>query len=321
MPLLSIINPGFLTTIQDRGRFNYQKWGVPVSGAMDEYALRVGNILVGNDEHEACLEITLLGPVIKFLAPRLVALTGADLGARLNERKCKPWESFRVSKGDILQFAGAVSGCRAYLTAAGGFDLPVVLGSKSTYLRGRMGGMSGRALREGDELAVKPQVKCCALTARAVPDEYRKKLTNPIVAQVILGPQDDAFTPEGIETFLQSDYKVTLETDRMGCRLEGPVIKHKHKPDIISDGIAPGSIQVPGKGTPIIMMADRQTTGGYAKIATIITPDLWQIAQAKPGDVIRFNKVTSAQAHKAYLEYESMLRLLPDKLITTTNSK
>ena len=310
MPLLSIINPGFLTTIQDRGRFNYQQWGVPVSGAMDEYALRVGNILVGNDEDEASLEITLLGPVIKFLAPGLVALTGADLGASLNERKCKPWESFRVSKGDILQFSGAVSCCRAYLAAAGGFDIPAVMGSKSTYLRGRMGGMNGRALREGDELAVKPQVKCCALTPRAVPDEYRKKLTNPIVARVILGPQDDAFTPEGIETFLQSEYKVTLETDRMGCRLDGPMIKHKHKPDIISDGIAPGSIQVPGKGTPIIMMADRQTTGGYAKIATIITPDLWQIAQAKPGDIIRFNKITPAQAHEIYLEYESIFRIL-----------
>lgn len=321
MSFLSIINPGFLTTIQDRGRFNYQKWGVPVSGAMDEYALRVANILVGNDEHEASLEITILGPAIKFLASGVVALTGADLGASLNERSCKPWESYRVSKGDILQFAGAVSGCRAYLAAAGGFDIPDVMGSKSTYLRGRIGGLDGRALREGDELGVKPQVNGWIPKARVVPAEYRKKLTTPMVARVVLGPQDDAFTPEGIETFLLSEYKFTLETDRMGCRLEGPVIKHKHKPDIISDGIAPGSIQVPGKGTPIILMADRQTTGGYAKIATIITPDLWQIAQAKPGDRIRFNKITPTQAYEAYLEYESILSMLPDKLITKTNKE
>lgn len=319
MPFLRIINPGFLTTIQDRGRFNYQKWGVPVSGAMDEYALRVGNMLVGNDEHEAGLEITLLGPIIRFLKPGLVALTGANLGAKLNERNCKPWESFCVDKGDILQFAGLASGCRAYLAAAGGFDIPDVMGSKSTYLRGRVGGMDGRALWEGDELRVKPPVNSCISTARAVPPEYCKKLTNSVVARVVLGPQDDAFTLEGIETFLQSEYKFTLETDRMGCRLEGPVIKHKRKADIISDGIAPGSIQVPGKGTPIVMMADRQTTGGYAKIATIITPDLWQIAQAKPGDVIRFNKVTPAQAYEAYLEYENMLRILPDKLTIKSN--
>ena len=150
MPFMRIISPGFMTTIQDRGRHNYQQWGVPVSGAMDEYALRVGNLLVGNGEGEAGLEITLLGPMIEFLQPGLIALTGADLGARLNGHECGPWESYRVSEGDMLQFTGISSGCRAYLTVAGGFDLPDILGSKSTYLRGSMGGLEGRALREGE---------------------------------------------------------------------------------------------------------------------------------------------------------------------------
>jgi len=315
LPFLRIIKPGLLTTIQDRGRFHYQKWGVPVAGVMDEYAFRVANILVGNHEDEGCLEITLLGPVIEFLAPGLVALTGADLGARLNERSCEPWESFRVSKGDILQFTGVRSGCRAYLAAAGGFKIPDVMGSKSTYLRGNIGGLDGRALREGDELEIKSQVKNYELMARAVPAEYRYKQINPQVVRVVLGPQDDAFTQEGIRTFLQSEYTVTHESDRMGCRLDGPRIQHKNEPDIISDGIAMGSVQVPGNGTPIVMMADRQTTGGYAKIATVITADLWKLAQAKPGDCIRFTRVTLAQAHEAYREYENRIKQLPEKLI------
>lgn len=314
MPFLRIIQPGFLTTIQDRGRFHYQRWGVPPAGAMDGYAFRVANMLVGNDENEGCLEITLLGPVIQFLSPGLVALTGADLGARLNGSGHEPWESFQVDEGDLLEFTGIRKGCRAYLAIAGGVAIPDVMASKSTYLRGNIGGKDGRALREGDELQIKAQVKKNQLMAKTVPAEYRYMYRKPQVVRVILGPQDFAFTKEGIKTFLQSEYTVTHESDRMGCRLEGPVIQHKNKPDIISDGIAMGSIQVPGSGTPIIMMADRQTTGGYAKIATVITPDLWKLAQAKPGDRLRFSEVSVEQAYKLYIDYENLLKLLPEKL-------
>ncbi|SFR13209.1 biotin-dependent carboxyltransferase family protein [Desulfoscipio geothermicus] len=313
MALLRIIKPGLLTTIQDRGRFHYQKWGVPVAGAMDEYALRVGNILVGNHENEGALEITLFGPEIEFLAPGLVAITGADLGARLNDLDCALWRSFRVRKGDILQFTGLRSGCRAYLAVAGGFKIPEIMGSKSTYLRGSIGGMDGRALREGDELENEIQVNNINLTVREAPPAYRYKPANSQVVRVILGPQHDAFTQEGIMTFLDSEYKVAPESDRMGCRLDGPAIRHKNGADIISDGIAMGSIQVPGNGKPIIMLADRQTTGGYAKIATVITPDLWKIAQAKPGDSLRFTKVTLEQAHKIYRQYENNIRILAAK--------
>lgn len=316
MPFLRITRPGLLTTIQDRGRFRHQKWGIPTAGAMDEYALRVGNILVGNDENEGCLEITLLGPAIEFLAPGLVALTGADLGARLNGQGCEPWQSFRVNSGDVLQFTGVRSGCRTYLAAAGGFDVPAVMGSKSTYLRAGIGGLEGRPLREGDELEVNPQVKRCPLSPRAVPADYRNEQVYPRPVRVVLGPQDDAFTPEGVDTFLHCQYTVTHESDRMGCRLDGPVIQHKNGPDIISDGIAMGSIQVPGNGKPIVMMADRQTTGGYAKIATVITPDLWKLAQAKPGDGINFFGVTPREAYEKYIEYENRIKLLPEKLIS-----
>ncbi|MTI82296.1 MAG: biotin-dependent carboxyltransferase family protein [Firmicutes bacterium] len=314
MPFMKIIKPGLLTTIQDRGRFSYQKWGVPVAGAMDEYALRVGNMSVGNQENEGCLEITLLGPVIEFLQTGLVALTGADLGAKLNQRPIGAWESFLVTKGDILQFTGVQSGCRCYLAVAGGIKIPVVMGSTSTYLRGGIGGISGRALSEGDELELKSQVNANVLTPGVIPAEYRYKPSTLHVVRVVLGPQDDAFTKEGINTFLQSEYRVTHESDRMGCRLQGPRIEHKSKPDIISDGIPMGSIQVPGNGSPIVMMADRQTIGGYTKIATVITPDLWKLAQANAGDGIKFTKITLAQAHRIYKEYENMLDKLPHKL-------
>ncbi len=321
MTFLRIVEPGFLTTIQDRGRFKYQKWGVPVAGAMDEYAFRAANILVGNDENEGCLEITLIGPAIEFLATGLVAIAGADLGARLNERDCDPWGSFRVTKGDILKFMGVRSGCRTYLAVAGGLGIPCVMGSKSTYLRGGIGGVEGRALRSGDELRAGRPVRSYELTAGTVPPECRHSWTNPQTVRVVLGPQDDAFTPEGIDTFLQNEYTLTIESDRMGCRLEGPPIQHKDKPDIVSDGIALGSIQVPGNGKPIVMMADRQTTGGYAKIATVITPDLWKLAQAKPKDRIRFAEVTLARAHELYGEYENTIKLLPGKLVYAARNR
>lgn len=314
LPFIRIIKPGFLTTIQDRGRFHYQKWGVPTAGAMDVYALRVGNMLVGNDESEGCLEITIQGPVIEFLEPGLVALTGADLGASLNEKGREPWESFRVKKGDYLRFTGVKNGCRAYLAVAGGLDVPTVMGSKSTYLRGQVGGIDGRALCAGDVLGIKLRGKCDAMP-KAIPAEYRNIQVNPQIIRVVLGPQEDAFTEEGIKTFLQSEYKVTNESDRMGCRLEGPRIQYGSDPGIISDGIAMGSVQVPGNGSPIVLMADRQTTGGYAKIATVITPDLWKIAQAKTGDSIRFSSISLARANAVYREYENMIRLLPERFI------
>lgn len=312
MPFIKIVEPGFLTTIQDKGRFHYQKWGMPVSGAMDGYALRAANFLVGNNGDEGCLEITLLGPVIEFLASGLVALAGADLGAELNGDALKPWKSFFVKKGDILKFSGVRSGCRTYLSVAGGFRVPPIMGSISTYLRGKIGGVEGRAVQEGDVLEVNP-VKGDTFAAE-LPQEYRYKLEEPIVVRVVLGPQEDAFTEKGKSAFLKNRYMVTHESDRMGCRLEGPAIEHQDKADIVSDGIAMGSIQVPGNGKPIVMMADRQTVGGYAKIATVITPDLWKIAQAKPGDNISFASVTLETAQKEYRHYERKIATLADHL-------
>lgn len=316
MAFIKVIKPGMLTTVQDRGRFGYQQWGIPVAGAMDEYALRIANLLVGNQENEGCLELTMLGPTLEFLEEGLIALTGGDLGAQLNGHKCPLWQSFFVKKGDVLNFSGLRQGCRGYLAVAGGLDIPLFMGSKATYLRGKMGGLEGRALKVGDELKKGLlQGEQRAMTPLKAPAEYGYSLSDVIEARVVLGPQDDCFTAVGIKTFFNSEYKVTVEGDRMGYRLEGPQIQHQEGADIISDGIAIGSIQVPGHGFPIVMMADRQTTGGYTKIATVITPDLPKLAQAKPGDTVVFKAVSLEEAHDIYRKYEDKIKRFKERAL------
>ncbi|MFZ7102133.1 MAG: biotin-dependent carboxyltransferase family protein [Peptococcaceae bacterium] len=316
MGLMKVISPGFLSTFQDLGRFGYQKYGMPVAGAMDEYSLRVANLLVGNREGEACLEITLLGPSLEFTAESVIALTGADLGAALNGRKLPLWQTIHLHKGDRLEFGGIKAGCRTYLAVAGGFNIPEVMESKSTYMRGKMGGYQGRALKKADEVSIPlPSREALRRVNSKVPEEYLYNFTGPEPVRVVLGPQDAAFSKEGIMTFLNSSYQVTNQADRMGYRLKGPKIEHRSSPDIISDGIAPGAVQVPGEGMPIIMMADRQTIGGYTKIATIISADLPKVAQAKPGDALRFQAVSLAEARQIAERFTNTLRLIKDYLL------
>lgn len=299
-------NPGLLTTVQDLGRYGYQQYGMPVAGAMDNYALKVGNILVGNDIDEAGLEITLTGCTLKFNGKGIAALTGADLGAHLNGKVINNWQSFEFNDGDRLVFTTVKKGCRAYLTICGGIDVPVVMGSKSTYLRGKIGGFQGRKLMKTDVLAcgeVKPnQLPYCAVVPDKLIPDYDKR-----IIRVVLGPQDDYFLQEEIEKFLVSFYEVTGQYDRMGYRLKGQVIKHKKGPDIVSDGIAPGAIQIPGHGQPIIMLVDRQTTGGYTKIANVISVDLPLLAQIKPGEKVNFTNISIQEAQELYQEQEKKL--------------
>jgi antagonist of KipI len=300
--VLEIIQPGLLTTVQDRGRYGYQRYGVPVSGAMDSYALTVANLLVGNDEGAGALEMTVLGPRLQVLGHAEVALTGADLSPMLNSDPFPMWEAVEVRCGDIISFRQPLSGCRSYLAVVGGIDVPEVMGSRSTYVRSCLGGFEGRALLRGDRLssgeaAVRRQG--CKVPARFVPQYCGES-----ELRVVLGPQDDWFTDKGIRTFLGSEYVISVESDRMGCRLEGAPVEHKAGADIVSDGVPAGAVQVPGDGLPIILMADRQTTGGYAKIATVITIDLPRIAQTAMGDRVRFSAVTQEQAYDLAVEYE-----------------
>lgn len=305
---IQVMTPGALTTVQDLGRSGYQAFGVPVSGVMDPRGMRLANILCDNPENEAVLECTLLGPALKFTADNVIALTGGDLGATLDGQPLVPYAAYAVKAGQTLRFTAPRTGCRAYLAFHGGLDIPLVMGSRSTYLKAKLGGFSGRKLEKGDELRFRaPAATIPNLDARRFTPEFVPR--DVYTLRVLLGPQDDAFSEEGLQTFLSETYTVTPEFDRMGCRLNGAAIVHKSSADIISDGIAFGAIQVPAAGTPIIMLADRQTTGGYTKIATVISADFRLLAQLKANDRVRFAKVSIAAAQEAKRAERDALRV------------
>lgn len=307
-------NPGFLTTVQDLGRYGYQQFGMPVAGAMDDYALQAANLLVGNPRGEAGLEITYSGFSTRFEGRGRVAVTGADLGAKLNGRPLEPWQSVVVEDGDMIVFTAVKKGCRAYMALEGGVSVPEVMGSKSTYIKAEIGGYNGRKLVKGDVLESGEKGHINFEGSIRVPDEFLPQYSGDVNVRLVMGPQDDCFPPEEIEKFLNSKYAVTNQCDRMGYRLEGPAIKHSSGPDIISDGIALGAIQVPGHGRPIIMMRDRQTTGGYTKIANVISVDIPLLAQLKPGDRVSFTRVSVEEAQALFREREELLKRLEDYL-------
>ncbi|MCL2548890.1 MAG: biotin-dependent carboxyltransferase family protein, partial [Symbiobacteriaceae bacterium] len=297
---------------QDLGRSHYRASGLPAAGAMDAGALRLANIMVGNPQSTAGLEITLIGPGIRFSGEGVVALAGGDLGAQLNGWPLPAVGSFTVADGDRLSFAAPRSGCRSYLAVQGGFDLPDIMGSYSTYLRGAFGGYQGRALRSGDILATLPTAaNQSSLWVGPLPPHLAEQIARPFpissqfptdcipTARVILGPQDDYFDQENITLFLNTTWQVSNEADRMGYRLSGTTLKHNDKKEIVSDGILCGAIQVPAQGIPIVLLADAQTAGGYAKIATVIGSDLRIFGQLQPGDEVRFTSVSWEAALQA----------------------
>ena len=307
---ITILNPGLLTTVQDFGRIGYQQFGVPVSGVVDPRAMSIANILVDNPEDEAVLECTMLGPQIRFNAPNAIAITGGDLGPTIDNQPIPNYAAIRVEAGQVLRFAGLRSGCRAYIAFAGGLDIAPVMGSRSTYMKAKIGGVEGRKLQKDDVIKFrKPNPDLRGLNIRHISPEFVPRLEYKL--RVVLGPQDDMFTEHGIETFLSDSYIVTPEFDRMGCRLDGEIIEHKGESgDIISDGIAFGAIQVPTAGKPIIMLSDRQTTGGYTKIANVISADFRILAQLKAGDRVRFAQVSVAAAQDALLTQRAALKTL-----------
>ena len=307
---ITILNPGLLTTVQDFGRIGYQQFGVPVSGVVDPRAMSIANILVDNPEDEAVLECTMLDPQIRFNAPNAIAITGGDLGPTIDNQPIPNYAAIRVEAGQVLRFAGLRSGCRAYIAFAGGLDIAPVMGSRSTYMKAKIGGVEGRKLQKDDVIKFrKPNPDLRGLNIRHISPEFVPRLEYKL--RVVLGPQDDMFTEHGIETFLSESYVVTPEFDRMGCRLDGEIIEHKGESgDIISDGIAFGAIQVPTAGKPIIMLSDRQTTGGYTKIANVISADFRILAQLKAGDRVRFAQVSVAAAQDALLTQRAALKTL-----------
>ena len=306
MDAIEVVDGGFFTTVQDLGRLGYQRYGVPVSGAMDLFAHSVANLLVGNPRSAATLEATLTGPCLRFLVDAVVAITGADLQPKLDGVPVPGWRPFAAPEGAVLHFEGARDGARPYIALAGGIDAPVVLGSRSTFTRGALGGFDGRPLQHGDRIRVAARA-FAQVEGRTMPADRIPAYGHDHVVRVVLGPQHDAFTADGVATFLSSAYVVTAKSDRVGCRFAGPPVKHAGTADIVSDGIPFGAVQVAGDGLPMVLLADRGTTGGYTKIATVISPDLPRLAQALPGDRVSFREVTLADAHRALRTQEAVL--------------
>lgn len=301
-----VLQPGLLSLVQDLGRYGYQQFGVPVAGAMDLFSATVANLLADNPRNAAVLEMTMLGPQLKFNTDAKIALTGGNLCPSVNGLPVEMWVTLEVKCGDVLSFMGMKQGLRTYLAIQGGIDTPLVMKSRSTYTKAALGGYLGRTLKKEDLIPIGSVERPCGI--KRVLKEQIPQYPNVVTVRVILGPQADSFTQAGVETFLTNTYTVTNECDRMGYRLEGAAIEHIKGADIISDGIAFGAVQVPGHGKPIIMMADRQTTGGYTKIAGVIAVDLPKLAQAKPGDLLNFKEVTVDEAHQLLLVQENFFQ-------------
>lgn len=311
---IKITFPGPLTTIQDLGRFGYQKFGITTSGALDLVAMQTANLLVGNHRDEAVIEMTLMGASMEFTEANTVAITGGNFGPTLNGTPVRMCSAFTVKVGDTLAFGCAQSGCRCYLAFANGLDIPKVMGSKSTNMKCGVGGFMGRKLAMGDEISfAAPLPHMPDEAARVV--EYREPSEKEVTIRVVPGPQDDAFTPAGISTFFSSAYTVTNRSDRMGCTLEGPAVECAGKNDIISDGIPLGAIQIPASGKPIVMLSDHQTTGGYTKIGTVATADLPLFVQRKAGDIIHFQQIPVKEAQKLLRKQEKELLKIEDWLL------
>ena len=301
MGKLLLKDAGYFTTIQDLGRWGGQSQGFCVSGAMDHFALKVANLLAGNNIGEACLEMTFKGAEIQFIGNALIAFAGGDMLPEINHEPISQWKTIRINSGDILALKSVKSGFRSYLSIKGGFNVPLFLGSKSTTLREEIGSFKGRAIRKGDVIEFNSnndfnserEIKYSRLKNRYIP-KYDSKIKK---IRVINGPYSENFTEKGIRTFYNSLFLVSTDIDRTGYRLEGPLIEHKVDAGrLISGAMVTGAIQVPGSGKPIILTAERRTHGGYPAIASVATVDLPIIAQSRPGDKFKFELIDLAKA-------------------------
>lgn len=294
--MIEIITPGLLTTVQDFGRVGVMKNGFTQNGVMDRYSMTVANRLCGNCDNAPVLEMTVLGITARFTENAIICLSGADFGAKLNDKSIRTNKAYRVNSGDVLSMGTAKNGMRSYFAVSGGIAGEYVFGSASTNLKFTFGGYCGRKLQSGDVLAVGSGAFPLGDVEKwEIPENQYDK---DAVLRVALGPQDDMFTDDDIMLFLSQKYEVTAQSDRMGIRLSGEPLKSKSGMDIISDGIVFGSIQIPNSGKPIILTADHQTTGGYAKIATVISVDLPRVAQLSAGDTVKFESVTVKEAER-----------------------
>ena len=305
---IEVIKPGWFTTVQDLGRYGSQQYGMPVSGVMDRFAAVVGNRVVGNPDHAAVLECTLKGPELLFQRNTIIAITGADLSPAIDDNSIPLWERVSIQRGSRLRFGTQRSGSRAYVAIAGGINVPAILGSRSTHYSSATGGVHGRPLKAGDLLSAgKPAKSNTRFVKKRLPDQLRPCYGLSITLRIVPGPQQDYFSEDALATLTGSSYTVAPQSDRMGYRLTGPKLVRAGSDQFISDGTAMGALQIPPDGQPILLMADRQTTGGYPKIGVVISADLPLAAQLMPGDAIRFSTCTIAEAQAILREHYALL--------------
>ncbi|MFA9396794.1 MAG: biotin-dependent carboxyltransferase family protein [Clostridiaceae bacterium] len=326
---ITVLTPGILTTIQDCGRNGYQKHGVVVSGAMDTFSMRLANIVIGNDENEGVLEITLAGPSLKITKGNMIAITGANLSPTINDEKIPMGRPIYLNEDSVLKFGKCISGCRSYLSVAGGFDIPIFMGSKSTYLRGKIGGKDGRALKQDDVLEIGEKGEFSLNLVEKLKlfndeesfvsvDWYVKNFIvvndEPTVIRVFEDRQYKNINKKSIDEFFNSNFSIDIKADRMGYRLNGPKIKLKENLEMISEEVSFGTIQIPPDGNPIILLADRATAGGYPKIAHVASFDILKLVQLKPFDKVQFKKITLKEAENLYLKREKYMEKIKESV-------
>ncbi len=321
MSVLHVIRPGLQTTVQDLGRWGWQSRGVSVSGVMDPWSFRIANALVGNRPDAAALEISFVGPEVEFEDRRVIAVTGAEFALALDGQPVPMSVAFAVAAGSRLRFGERMRGVRAYLAIADGIDVPSVLGSRSTHVASQMGGFEGRALAAGDRVPLgvsqlNRRIPPAIQHGLSIASSSRAMSAQNTRVRVLPGPQPDWFSDAALDTLQVSPYTIATNSDRMGFRLEGPTVTLVRDASMISDVTPLGTVQVPGDGQPILLMADRQTTGGYARIATVISADIGTVAQLGPGDRLQFavcsrrDAITARVAQEqALMAFESMARI------------
>lgn len=301
-----VLRPGMSTTVQDLGRPGHQHGGVPEGGVMDRHTARLLNILVGNADGDALLECTLSGPELRFARECVIAIGGADSDATLNGAPIPPWRAVHVPAGATLVLGAARTGCRTYVAFAGGIDVPLVLGSRSTYAPARFGGLDGRPLVAGDVLPLGTSGAPGGMPARALAAASRPPRGSAV--RFVAGRHHALLTAEARATFLASEFRLSPESDRMGCRLTGPAVTVAGGGMLPSAPVTMGTIQLPPGGAPIVLMADRQTTGGYPTIGQVATVDLGIVAQLRPGDALRFLEIPLAEAETLFLGRERAIQ-------------
>ncbi len=305
MNVIEVQFPGLLTTVQDLGREGFGPMGVAPAGAADPISLRLGNRLVGNNESAPALEMTLLGGAFRFSDGAIVALTGSEFDADLDGKPVELWETVEARPGQTLRLGPTRSGARCYLCVRGGIDVKRFLGSASTHVLSGLGGLNGRPLRKGDVLEILPTT--ASFRNRTVAPRVVEDLSRRKILRVTIGPQSDWFSESSQRLFYSSAYRVTEESDRMGLRLEGSPVPVRSGRQMITEGVSLGAVQIPAGGQPIILFVDQQTTGGYPKIANVISADIHRVGQLRPRDEIRFERIELETARSLLRDQEELL--------------